>query len=72
MVFSHDRHRMIEGNHVEFHVVHHKEVFALYANCKGDGIEPPVRVISGGFIVEDNVRFDLDKFYLCPDHPHQE
>ena len=34
---------------------HHEEVFALYATCKGDGIEPPVRVIARGSIVEDEV-----------------
>ena len=55
IVFSHDHQRMIEGNHIEFCVAHHEEVFTLYANRKGDGIEPPVRVISGGLIVEGEV-----------------
>ena len=55
VVLGHDRQRMIDGNRIEFCVANHKEVFALYATCKGDGIEPPVCVIAGGLIVEDEV-----------------
>ena len=55
MVLGHDRQRMIDGNRIEFCVANHKEVFALYTTCKGDGIEPPVCVIARGSIVEDEV-----------------